>query len=41
MTKELYLLYLLTMKVFKSGSQCEKNLGVDLSTSVLGTWNNA
>ena len=27
----------LTVNIFESGSQCEKNLGVDLSISVLGT----
>ena len=28
----------LTVNIFESGSQCEKNFGVDLSISVLGTW---
>ena len=27
-----------TVNILESGSQCEKNLEVDLSISVLGTW---
>lgn len=35
----LVLKYNCKVNIFESGSQCEKNLGVDLSISVLGTLN--
>jgi hypothetical protein len=35
----LVLKYNCNVNIFESGSQCEKNLGVDLSISVLGTLN--